>query len=151
MENPKQEKPKVTVEKIVVSPKVEWDLAVAAIAELKAVLDFEIESLRAKPEIKNAYSPITWHKLCRQVLHVTEGMAAVRLSIDGWDAGQIQAMTGIHQSRTAAFKAWNTRWVRAIRHTIEIRWAKAEERIRDIAWLKSIGISVDDTTAVTND
>lgn len=145
------EKPKATIEKIVINSNVEWELAIAGIAELKRALDTEIENLRTKPEIKNAYSPITWAKLCRQVHHVTDGMTSVRLSIEGMTSEQVQATTGIHRLRVAAFKAVNTRWVKAVRHTIEIRWAKAEERIRDIAWLKSIGISVEDTTAVTNE
>jgi hypothetical protein len=135
---------KVTVEKIVVSATVEWAQAQTGVAELKRVVDVELDRLQAIPEIKNAYSPITWLRLCRSIHHVTEGMTAVRLSTEGMTAQQINASTGIGVSRIAGFKAWNTRWLKAIRHTIAIKWAKEEERLADIAFLRSVGISVED-------
>lgn len=145
----KAKKEKLTVEKIAVSSTVEWAQAQNGVAELKRLLDVELDRLQANPEIKNAYSPITWIKLCRSIHHLTEGMTAVRLSTEGMTAQQISAGTGIGVLRIGAFKAWNTRWLKAIRHTIAIKWAKAEERLADIAFLRSVGIAVEDAAPNT--
>jgi len=137
-------KEKVQVEKVEISPAVEWEKARAGIEELRRLLDSEVIHLSQNSDIQNAYSPITWAKLCRQIRHVTEGMMAVRLATEGKPTAVIEAMTGIHPARIGAFKAWNTRWRKAIKHYLTIQWRKQEERKADIAFLRSIGIAVED-------
>jgi len=137
------EREEVQVEKIEISPAVEWEQARAAIEQLRLILDSEVEYLANSDDIRNAYSPITWVKLCRQIRHVTEGMTAVRLATEGKSTPVIGAMTGIHPARIGAFRAWNTRWRKAIKHYLTIQWRKREERMADIAFLRSIGIAVE--------
>ena len=120
-----------------------------AMHELSKVLSLEIGHLQDRPDIRDAYSPITWLKLCRYIQHATDGLTSVRLATEGHDTKTISEMTGIHPGRIAAFKAWNTMWLRAVRHELTIKWRKAEERIADITFLRSIGISVGDEA--TND
>jgi len=138
----------VQVEKVEISPAVEWEKARAGIEQLRRLLDSEVIHLAQNSEIQNAYSPITWAKLCRQIRHVTEGMMSVRLATEGMPTATIEAMTGIHPSRIGAFKAWNTRWRRAIKHYLTIQWRKREERLADIAFLRSIGIAVGDVSEI---
>ena len=145
MEDNKQEK---IQERVEISPAVEWQKARAGIEELRRLLDSEVIRLSRNSDIQNAYSPITWVKLCRQIRHVTEGMMAVRLASEGKPTAVIKAMTGIRTARIGAFKAWNTRWRKAIKHFLTIQWRKQEERIADIAFLKSIGIAVEDESEI---
>lgn len=140
-----KEKEKLRVEKIAVRSDIEWDHARRGLLELKSLLDAEISALSSTAEIRNAYSPITWVKLCRYIRHATEGMTAVRLSTEGKSARAIAAATGMSTSRIAAFKAWNTIWRGQIQKFIELRWRKAEERRADIEFLRSIGIAVDES------
>jgi hypothetical protein len=140
-------KENMQVERIEISPAVEWQKARAGIEELRRLLDSEVIHLAQSDEIKNAYSPITWVKLCRAIRHVTEGMTAVRLATEGKPTAVIEAMTGIRPSRIGAFKAWNTRWRKAIKHYLTLQWRKQEERTADIAFLRSIGIAVEDESA----
>lgn len=135
-------KEKLHVEKIAVRSEIEWDHAKRGLLELKSLLDAEISALSSTAEIRNAYSPITWIKLCQYIRHATEGMTAVRQSTEGKSAKEISAATGMSTSRIAAFKAWNTMWRGEIRKIIELKWRKAEERRADIQFLRSIGIAV---------
>jgi hypothetical protein len=138
------EKSKLKIEKIAINPGIEWATAQAGVDQLKRLLDTEIHHLSQSPEIRNAYSPITWTKLCRTIHHVTEGMAAVRLATEGKSTSDIHAITGIGHQRIAAFRAWNTRWVKVIRHYLTIQWRHEEERRADIHFLRSVGIAVED-------
>ena len=90
------------------------------------------------------YSPRTWVKLCRQIQHVREGMTCVRLAVEGKSTAEIHRLTGIHTYRIGAFKAWNTIWKRAIDHVLTIQFRNERERQVDIAFLRSIGIAVQD-------
>ena len=138
------DKKKATVEQLPVSPAVEWDAAERGLADLQKALALEINQLQTHTEIRNAYSPVTWWKLCRSIKHATEGMAAVRLSVAGKTNSEITDATGIKSRRVGAFKAWNTIYRRAIARTITLRWRREEERRADIAFLRSIGIAVEE-------
>ncbi|SRR5260370_34470209 len=122
MERKAMDKKKVTVEQLPVSPAVEWDAAERGLADLQKALALEINQLQTRSEIRNAYSPITWLKLCRSIKHATEGMAAVRLSVAGKTNAEISDATGIKPLRIGAFKAWNTIYRKAIARTITLRW-----------------------------
>jgi hypothetical protein len=144
MERKTMDKKKVTTEQLTVSPAVEWDAAERGLADLQKALALEISQLQTHTEIRNAYSPITWLKLCRSIKHATEGMAAVRLSVAGKTNAEISESTGIKPPRIGAFKAWNTIYRKAIARTITLRWRKQEERLADIAFLRAIGIAVEE-------
>lgn len=142
-----ENKDKLKVEKIGVSAEVEWTAAKAGLDELHARLAAEITYLETTDAIRDAYSPITWVKMCRYLKHATEGMAAVRLSVEGKTAQEIHTITGIPTSRIGAFKAWNTIWKKSIAKMITIKWRKEQERLADIAFLRSIGISTGELEA----
>jgi hypothetical protein len=135
-------KPELKKEKIAINADVEWDVARQGINQLKNLLDAEITYLGTDSTVRNAYSPLTWVRLCRTINHLTEGMAAVRLATNGYTTSEIHTMTGISVLRIAAFRAVNTRWVRAIEHYLTIQWRRHEERHADIAFLRSVGIAV---------
>ena len=139
-----RKKEKVKIEKVEISATVEWGNANLGVKELQRLLEAEVTHLQSNPGIRNAYSPITWVKLCRSIKHVTEGMTAVRLSVEGMSASEINEATGIATRRIGAFKAWNTVWKKAVNRYMTLKWRKAEERSADIAFLISIGISVDE-------
>jgi hypothetical protein len=144
----KKEKEKLKVERVKVSSEVEWKTAREGIEQLRQLLDAEIVTLDNNAQIRNAYSPITWSKLCRYINHATEGMMAVRLATEGKTTPEIAAITGMPTTRIAAFKAWNTIWKKAIDKFLTIKWRKQEERRADIEFLRAIGIKVEDESEV---
>jgi hypothetical protein len=121
IERKTMDKKKVTVEQLPVSPAVEWDAAERGLVDLQKALALEISQLQTHNEIRNAYSPIIWWKLCRSTKHATEGMAAVRLSVAGKTNSEITEATGIKPRRVGAFKAWNTIYRKVIARTITLR------------------------------
>ena len=92
-----------------INPEIEWKTAEAGIEQLKRWFDDEINQFQTNPNIRNAYSPITWLKFCCSMRDVAEGMAAVRLATEGKTTQEIHALTGMPVPRIAAFRAWNTR------------------------------------------
>lgn len=52
-------KEKLHIEKVEVSPKIEWEHAKHGLLQLQGMLDQEIAALATNAEIRNAYSPIT--------------------------------------------------------------------------------------------
>jgi hypothetical protein len=65
---------KVQVAQLEISPTVKWEKPRAGIEELRRMLDSEVIHLAHCGEIRNAYSSITWVKLCCEIKH--EGEAA---------------------------------------------------------------------------
>jgi hypothetical protein len=133
---------KKKLETLKVSPKVEWALGERAFLELSKVLSDEIAYLTSDVEIRNAYSPIAWARLCMGIRHLTQGMATIRLHCDGKTNEEIQNITGVARPRIAAFKAWNTQYKKSVHRALTIRGRNKAQRDADLAFLKSIGVSV---------
>lgn len=132
-------------EKIKVLDQVDWLTAERGINDMIATLRNELADLRTNTTIQNAYSPVTWVKLCRQIQHVREGMTCVRMASEGKTTEEIGKLTGIDSHRIGAFRAWNTIWKRAIERVLTIKFRNEQERQSDIEFLRSIGIAVNET------
>lgn len=129
---------------VTVSNRVEWPLAEAEFERLHMVLTDEIAYLTSDAELRNAYSPIAWVRLCQGIKHLTEGMAAIRLHCEGKSNEEIAEATGVNTRRVGAFKAWNTQYKRAINRTMRLKGKTEEQRKADIAFLRSVGVSIID-------
>jgi hypothetical protein len=138
--NSKQQKKQT----LMVSPKVEWALGEKAFQDLNKVLSDEITYLTIDVEIRNAYSPIAWARLCLGIRHLTQGMATIRLHCEGKTNKEIEAQTGVDVRRIAAFKAWNTQYKKSIHRALTIRGRNKEQRKADLKFLRSIGVSIVD-------
>lgn len=137
-------KEKIKEEKMKVLDQVDWSQAQAAIGQMIDTLRGELDNLQSDTKIQNAYSPVTWVKLCREIQHVREGMTCVRLAVEGKRTEEISMLTGVHPQRIAAFRAWNTIWKRAIERNLTIKFRNEQELQADISFLRGIGIAVDD-------
>lgn len=98
-------KEKLRTERIKALDQVDWLAAERGISDMIATLRTELADLRTNTAIQNAYSPITWVKLCRQIQHVRKGMTCVRLASEGKTTEEIGKLTGIHSHRIGAFRA----------------------------------------------
>jgi hypothetical protein len=133
---------------LTVSARVEWPKAEAEFGRLRAILSDEIAYLMSDAELRNAYSPIAWVRLCQGVKHLTEGMAAIRLHCEGKTNEEIAATTGVNTRRVGAYKAWNTQYKRAINRTLRIKGRNKEQREADIAFLRAVGVAIIDEAEV---
>jgi hypothetical protein len=137
----KQSKNQKYMDAVVVGS-VEWQTAREAAFRMAAVLHGEISALTEAEEIKDAYSPVAWTNICRQLRVVTDGMVTMRLLAEGKTNETITEETGIPNGSIAAYKAWNTMYSRQINRTIRLRMEKDRVRQADLDFLRSIGISV---------
>jgi hypothetical protein len=129
-------------ETLTLSPKIEWNKGEEAFRRIHNVLSDEIAYLTADLEIRNAYSPIAWARLCMDIKHLTQGMAAIRLHCEGKNNKEIAAATGLSGNRIAAFKAWNTIYKKSIHRVLTLRGRNKQQRDADLEFLKSIGVSI---------
>jgi hypothetical protein len=127
-----------------VSPRIEWSKGQEAFHDLNHMLTDELAYLTKDVEIRNAYSPIAWARLCMGIKHLTEGMAAIRLHCEGNTNDEIVRKTGVHAGRIAAFKAWNTQYKKMIDRKLTLRGKNKEQRTADLGFLRSIGVSIVD-------
>lgn len=139
-------KQKPPIMDVVVVGSVEWAQARKAAYEMASVLSKEVSALNEVPQIKDAYSPVAWVNICRQLRVVTDGMITMRLLAENKTNKQIYEEAGIDPASVAAYKAWNTMYARnieqGIKRKITIK-AKTHAILQaDIDWLHSIGISV---------
>jgi hypothetical protein len=67
-----------------------------AFHDLNHMLTDELAYLTKDVEIRNAYSPIAWARLCMGIKRLTEGMAAIRLHCEGKTNDEIVRKTGVH-------------------------------------------------------
>lgn len=126
---------------------VDWVLARQAAYRLAAALQGEVADLQELKGMGDAYSPMAWLAVCRQLQVVTDGMTVMRLLAQGKTSKDISAETGILAGSIAAYKAWNTMYAAAIdrqvnRH-ISIKGRNKVEQAADIAFLRSCGIAVE--------
>jgi hypothetical protein len=127
-------------EQIAVVPKVDWNEAKIGLSQLYRELGDEIGKLIGSESVRNAYSPVTWWKICRYIEHITEGLMVVRLSNIGLSPTEIFRETGIVPNRTAAFRAWATRFKGDEGKSVTIDWRTDHERKKFIDLMDKIGI-----------
>lgn len=132
---------------VVLLGNVEWSQARAAAFDLLQKLSGEIVDLNKLAATKDAYSPVAWMNICRQLQIVTDGMIVMRMLTAGKSPNEIALETGIAHGSISAYKAWNTMYTRALRANAERRVAvkghTKAEREADIAFLRSCGIALD--------
>ena len=126
---------------------IEWDQARAAAFDLTRKLGGEVAELKSLLQMQDAYSPIAWMSICRQLQVVTDGMTVMRLLAEGKTSEQITQETGIFPGSIAAYKAWNTMYSRSVSQSAErritLRGRNEAEQRRDADFLRSCGISLD--------
>lgn len=126
---------------------IDWTRARDAAIAMTRSLRGEIDDLQKVMEIKDAYSPIAWLNVCQQLRVVTDGMIVMRMLAEGKAAAQITAETGILPGSIAAYKAWNTMYLRGISsqatRTIKLKGRTEAEQLRDIEFLRACGIAFD--------
>lgn len=125
----------------VVVGSVEWQTAREAAYRMAAALNGEISALTEAEEIKDAYSPVAWANICRQLRVVTDGMITMRMLAEGKSNEAITEETGIGNGSIAAYKAWNTMYARLVNHKIRLRVENDKVRQADLDFLQSIGIT----------
>ena len=112
---------------------IEWATARRAAIEMAAKLQSEVDGLNMQG--KDAYSPMAWLNICRQLRVVTDGMIVMRLLAEGKSNAQITEATGIPVGSIAAYKAWK-------RH-ITLKGRNDAERQADADFFRSCGIAID--------
>lgn len=126
---------------------VEWSKARDAAFKMAGELNGEVAELQKLTKIQDAYSPMAWFRICRQMQVVTEGMTVMRLLAEGKTPEQIAAETGITRGSIAAFRAWNTMYRNGIHKTVDrkikIKGRTEAEQQADADFLRSCGISID--------
>jgi len=126
---------------------IEWDSARKAAFDMANGLRGEIAALEAMESgIKDAYSPIAWLNICRQLRVVTDGMIVMRMLADGKSNQEVTAATGILPGSIAAYKAWNTMYAASVQLTakkriVKLKGRNAIEQSHDAEFLRSCGIA----------
>jgi|SRR6185437_6217310 len=131
----------------VLAGSIDWTRAREAAIAMTRSLRGEIDDLERVMEIQDAYSPIAWLNVCQQLRVVTDGMVVMRKLAEGKAAIQITAETGILPGSIAAYKAWNTMYLRAVNaqatRSIRLKGRTEAEQQRDIEFLRACGIAFD--------
>ena len=126
---------------------IEWSQARKAAIEMGRRLNGEVADLETLVQTKDAYSPMAWLNICRQLRIVTDGMITMRMLLEGKTPEQISSDTGILKSSIAAYKAWNTMYRehrdRHIGERIELKGRNEAEQRSDAQFLRSCGIGLD--------
>ena len=125
-------------------PQVEWERAREAAAKLESLLSDEVAYLIEGNKIKNVYSPVAWVRMCRMLYTLTCGMAVMRMVYEGKANAEITKATGLPVTVIAAYKAWNTMYSDMVGSMLAARGKTEEARKRDLEFLASIGVSLED-------
>lgn len=134
---------------------IEWSRARTAAIDMLESLSGEVAQLQRLASTKDAYSPIAWLNICRQLRIVTDGMIAMRMLSEGKTTAQICTETGILPGSVKAYKAWNTMYQQSISRNIQRRIAlrgrtEAQQKA-DAKFLRACGIALDLTPRDTTE
>ena len=139
----------------VVEGGIAWDRAGVAAWMMADQIRGEIKDLENLLTVKDAYSPVAWVALCQHLRTAVHGMMVMRRLALGQTNDQIIAETGISNGSIAAYKAWNTMYLRHItakaERRIRIKGRTEAERNADIEFLRSCGITFSVVPATTQE
>ena len=120
---------------------IDWERARKAAFGMAAQLTSEVANL---DNIKDAYSPMAWISICRQLRVVTDGMTTMRMIAEGKDNATISQQAQITIGSIAAYKAWNTMYLKMLKQGIQrkvaIKGRTEREQNLDAEFLRSCGI-----------
>jgi uncharacterized protein YerC len=123
---------------------VDWEKARKAAYEMASQLTSEVANL---DNLKDAYSPMAWINICRQLRVVTDGMTTMRLIAEGKNNATISTEAHVTVGSIAAYKAWNTMYLRmlnaGIQRRVPIKGRTKQEKNLDADFLRSCGIEFD--------
>lgn len=126
-------------------PQIEWEKARVAAEKLESLLSDEVAYLIEGNKIKNVYSPMAYVRICRMLHTLTYGMAVMRMVYEGKTNAEITKATGLLGTVIAAYKAWNTMYSDMIGKMLVARGKTEEARKRDLEFLASIGVTLEDS------
>jgi uncharacterized protein YerC len=137
-------KQKAKILDAVLEGNIEWATAREAAYRMANHLQNEVDNLTEVS--KDAYSPMAWISICRQLRIVTDGMTVMRLVGEGKTNEQITNETGIVVGSIAAYKAWNTMYrafiEKGLRKRVALKGRTDTERSADAEFLRSCGIAI---------
>lgn len=123
---------------------VDWEKARKAAYRMASQLTSEVATL---DNLKDAYSPMAWINICRQLRVVTDGMTTMRLIAEGKNNASISTEAHVTVGSIAAYKAWNTMYLQmldeGIQRRVPIKGRTHEEKNQDAEFLRSCGIEFD--------
>jgi DNA-binding CsgD family transcriptional regulator len=125
----------------VANAKIELAIAELQARKLKQQLENEIEWLMAG-NLRNAYSPVAWVRLNREVLTALRGMQCMRLRAQGKSPAEIQGETGLSRQTIAAYTAWNTMYGRAIDRYLVARGKTEKQQETERKFLADCGVTL---------
>jgi hypothetical protein len=123
---------------------VDWEKARKAAFKMASQLTSEVANL---DNLKDAYSPMAWINICRQLRVVTDGMTTMRLIAENKDNATISTEANVTVGSIAAYKAWNTMYLKmlnsGIQRRVAIKGRTKQEKNLDAEFLRSCGIKFD--------
>jgi len=123
---------------------VDWEKARKAAYKMASQLTSEVANL---DNLKDAYSPMAWINICRQLRVVTDGMTTMRMIAEGKNNATISIEAQVTVGSIAAYKAWNTMYLKmldaGIQRRVAIKGRTKQEKDLDAEFLRSCGIEFD--------
>lgn len=123
---------------------MDWEKAQKAAYKTASQLTSEVANI---DNLKDAYSPMAWINICRQLRVVTDGMTTMRLIAEGKNNATISLEANVTVGSIAAYKAWNAMYLKmlnaGIQRRVAIKGRTTQEKNLDAEFLRSCGVEFD--------